>query len=91
MQNKKDTEFEDAEKQVSLDEDSKIKSTPWQGWSTVVFGTLLMFTVGTVYITGNIVPYIASYYDVPKEDAANLLQAFFVCNSCAMPLGAFLA
>ena len=39
----------------------------WKSWSTMVGGTFFMILVGSVYITGNITPYIASFYGVKQE------------------------
>ena len=36
----------------------------WKAWSTIVAGTMYMITIGCVYVTGNISPYIASFYGV---------------------------
>ena len=49
--------------------DAEFKRQPsynhlWKSWSTIAGGTIFMILVGSVYITGNITPYMASFYGV---------------------------
>ena len=55
---------------------------------TVVGGFIYMFFPGSVYILGNISPYIASYFRLQDPtQAANLLPAILAINVLIMPFG----
>jgi hypothetical protein len=37
----------------------------WKRWVTLVASAIVMILPGSIYVTGNISPYIASYYNIP--------------------------
>ena len=59
-----------------------------KAYSTVIGGFIFMLFPGSLYIIGNISPYIASYFhlDDPTK-AANLLPAILAINVFIMPIG----
>lgn len=50
-----------------------------------------MMFPGSVYTTGNITPYLASYYDVPQSKTTFLLPSFFLGGTILFPLGSYLS
>ena len=59
-----------------------------KAYSTVVGGFIYMLFPGSLYILGNIYPYIASYFHLEdKTAAANLLPAIITINVFIMPIG----
>jgi hypothetical protein len=57
---------QDGEKEINVDTNSiaKKKKSNMYGYLTLFGGTLQMMVTGSVYITGNITPYITSYFNV---------------------------
>lgn len=62
-----------------------------KAYSALVGGTIFMMFPGSAYITGNITPYLASYYDVPSSLTTLMLPSFFVGGTLLFPLGSFLS
>ena len=63
-----------------------------KAYCTVIGGFIFMLFAGSVYITGNIEPYIASYYqleDVTKT--ANILPTMGFVGTFIFPVGGMLA
>ena len=54
----------------------------------VIGSTLYMMFCGSVYITGSISPYIASYHMVGTSQAQMLLPLLIVIQTIIMPFGA---
>jgi hypothetical protein len=50
-----------------------------------------MILPGSVYATGSIAPYIASYYKVPISATSNILPTFFAVNAFCVPIGSYFA
>ena len=73
------------------DEVDRKKYPLWQGWLTLIGGIVIMILPGSVYATGNISPYIASFYHIPVSDTSNILPSFFALNSICVPIGSYFA
>ena len=58
---------------------------------TLIGGVLLMILPGSTFVTGNITPYIASYYGIKVEACANILPSFTLFNAMFVPVGAYCA
>ena len=59
-----------------------------KAYCTVVGGFIFMLFAGSVYVTGNIDPYIASYYQLEDTTkTANILPSILVINVFIMPFG----
>ena len=59
-----------------------------KAYCTVVGGFIFMLFPGSLYIIGNISPYIASYFQLADPTkAANLLPAILTINVLIMPFG----
>ena len=57
-------------------------------YSTVIGGFIFMLFPGSLYICGNISPYIASYYQLEDTTkASNLLPTILALNVFIMPFG----
>ena len=66
----------------------KSKVDTINGYCTVAGGFIFMLFSGSVYITGNISPYVASYFHLADTTkAANLLPAIQTMNVFLLPLG----
>lgn len=50
-----------------------------------------MILTGSIYVTGNITPYIAQYFKVEQTKAQQILPLFFVFQSFLMPFGSYYA
>ena len=59
-----------------------------KAYSTVIGGVIFMLFPGSLYIIGNISPYIASYYELEDTTkASNLLPTILALNVFIMPFG----
>ena len=67
----------------------KITSRSWKAYSTLTGGFVYMIFPGSTYITGNIAPYIASYFGVNIEDTSNLFLTGLVVNALFLPIGTY--
>jgi len=55
---------------------AKIESDQWTAYkrySTVISGFIYMSFLGAVYISGNISPYVAIYFNVPTSSTSDLM------------------
>jgi hypothetical protein len=48
-----------------------------------------MLFPGSTYITGNISPYISTYFGVPRTETANLMSLAMVVNAIFLPIGTY--
>jgi hypothetical protein len=55
-------EVEQAE-ELKVTQYKQNRSRP-KAWASLIGGTIYMILLGSIYITGNITPYVASYYDI---------------------------
>ena len=62
----------------------------WKAYSTLFGGFIWMLYPGSVYITGNISPYIASYYSVTTTQTSNILLTIMVIGCFFLPLGTWM-
>jgi hypothetical protein len=79
------------EKQESETSESAEHPISLKAWLTLAGGTLVMILPGSIYVTGNLTPYIASYFSIPITETQNMLPSFFVLNCFFMPIGSKLA
>jgi hypothetical protein len=62
----------------------------WKAYSTLVGGFIWMLYPGSIYITGNLSPYVASYFGVTTVQTSNLMLTGVVLNSFISPFGTYL-
>jgi hypothetical protein len=63
-------EGEDFPKVITQDQKQQgFSNIGWKGWLTLIGSTVYMILLGNVYVTGNITPYVASYYNVKTKEA----------------------
>ena len=68
-----DLEFVDKEFQEGQEEAKQpYFHRHWKAYSTLVGGFIYMIYLGSVSVTGNISPYIATYYNVTTTDTSKL-------------------
>ncbi len=57
------------------------RAKSWKAYSTVAGGALYNMFMGSVYITGNLQPYVISYFQVNENKASILLPTVYFLNS----------
>jgi hypothetical protein len=62
----------------------------WKAYSTLIGGFISLIFPGSMYITGNISPYIAIYYNVGKTEISNILVDILLLTLLSRPVGGLL-
>ena len=62
----------------------------WKAYSTLIGGLIYMIYLGNISITGNISPYIATYYDVTTTETSKLGLDMHILEAFFMPLGTWI-
>ena len=77
--------------ETEITKGDKRKRAPCRAILTLFGGVVLMILPGSTFVTGNITPYIASYYGIKVSECSNILPSFTLLNAFFVPVGAYLA
>ena len=58
-------------------------------YATPVGGTLFLALIGSLYIAGNISPYISIYFGVTTDQTSNIMPATFAAQALTIPVGSY--
>ena len=67
----------------------EIKHRSWKSYSTLIGGFFLLMYPGSIYITGNLAPYISCYFNVSQAKVSNLLLTNMILNPVFLPIGTY--
>jgi hypothetical protein len=67
-------------------DDKPQNSRHWKAFSTVVGGTIYMLWVGGIYITGNLQPYVQSFFEIGTDQASILLPSIYFFQAVFVPM-----
>jgi len=82
---------------LSISEDGEMKKNdkrklpPCRAILTLIGGVFLMILPGSTFVSGNITPYLASYYGIKVSKCSNILPSFTLLSAFFVPVGAHLA
>ena len=72
-----------------ISQDTNEKWLKFAKYSSLIGGIIYMLFPGSLYIDGNISPYIATYYGVETSQTSNILLASLIGNCVVMPIGSY--